>query len=339
MQIKYSVIIPIYNAEKTLKRCLDSLLRQKRQDAELILINDGSSDGSSKIIEEYKDRFGNIVSIEQENSGVSIARNTGLDAANGTYILFVDSDDYVSENYFETIDEAENEEDSDLIVFANSKNSGKTEDLGGLYKRIMNCSSNLDKMKLLITSRLIFEPSFKRFKREKIESKKLRFIEHMQIGEDFNFCLAYMIDCRTISAKNKVIYYFDTSGNNSLSRKYRPNIDDELLWQFREIFATIDACGLAMRERNELKKIAGYFTQRSVFTCITETFKTGQSQYWKNRSYYKEICRKFGDAYFQYTGYYSIIHFVLSFFIKHKLVMPLYGLAKIVKGRQFRRYA
>lgn len=339
MQIKYSVIIPIYNAEKTLKRCLDSLLRQKRQDAELILINDGSSDGSSKIIEEYKDRFGNIVSIEQENSGVSIARNTGLDAANGTYILFVDSDDYVSENYFETIDEAGNEEDSDLIVFANSKNNGKTEDLGDLYKHIMNCNSNLDKMKLLITSRLIFEPSFKRFKREKIESKKLRFIEHMQIGEDFNFCLAYMIDCRTISAKNKVIYYFDTSGNNSLSRKYRPNIDDELLWQFREIFATIDACGLAMRERNELKKIAGYFTQRSVFTCITETFKTGQSQYWKNRSYYKEICRKFGDAYFQYTGYYSIIHFVLSFFIKHKLVMPLYGMAKIVKGRQFRRYA
>ena len=106
MQIKYSVIIPIYNAEKTLKRCLDSLLRQKRQDAELILINDGSSDGSSKIIEEYKNRFGNIVSIEQENSGVSIARNTGLDAANGTYILFVDSYVYVSENYFESIDEA-----------------------------------------------------------------------------------------------------------------------------------------------------------------------------------------------------------------------------------------
>ena len=209
MQIKYSVIIPVYNAEKTLKRCLDSLLGQKRQDVEIILINDGSSDRSGEIIDEYRRKYGSIVSLEQENSGVSAARNRGLNAATGIYILFVDSDDYVSEDYFNVIDEAGEKEDSDLIVFANEKDGRKAEDFSKLYSSIMDCSRNLDKIKVLIASRVIFEPSFKRFKRTLIETKNLRFIEHMQIGEDFNFCLAYIIACKTISAIDRVIYYFD----------------------------------------------------------------------------------------------------------------------------------
>ena len=101
MQIKYSVIIPVYNAEKTLKRCLDSLLGQKRQDVEIILINDGSSDRSGEIIDEYRRKYGSIVSLEQENSGVSAARNRGLNAATGTYILFVDSDDFIESDMVE----------------------------------------------------------------------------------------------------------------------------------------------------------------------------------------------------------------------------------------------
>ena len=80
MQIKYSVIIPVYNAERTLKRCLDSLLSQQRMDVEIILINDGSSDRSAEIIGDFKTRFRNIKALTQENSGVSSARNSGLDA-------------------------------------------------------------------------------------------------------------------------------------------------------------------------------------------------------------------------------------------------------------------
>lgn len=335
MQIKYSVIIPVYNAQKTLARCLDSLVSQQRKDAEIILVNDGSSDGSEKIIEDYRKRFANIISIRQENRGVSVARNRGLEAAQGTYITFVDSDDYVSADYFQVMDEAGADDDPDLIVFANNKHRRKSDDFSILYQRILSCSNNLDKMKLLIGSRVIFEPSFKRFKRKLIEEKKLRFIEDMQIGEDFNFCLAYLIDCDTISAINKVIYYFDISGNESLSRRYREDIDEKLLWQFSEIFYTIDQSNLSDQEKNELKKIAGYFTQRSVFTCITERFKIGEISFWKNRGYYKEVCRKFGDNRFQYTGYCSIIHFVLSFLVKYRVVMPLYEVAVIAKGRQF----
>ena len=112
MGIKYSVIIPVYNAQKTLKRCLDSLLGQAREDVEIILINDGSSDRSGAIIEDYRNRYPNIRAVAQENSGVSAARNRGLDEAKGTYITFVDSDDYVSDDYFRVMDEAGEKEDS-----------------------------------------------------------------------------------------------------------------------------------------------------------------------------------------------------------------------------------
>lgn len=92
----YSVVIPVYNAEKTLRRCVDSLLRQDCSEVELILVNDGSKDGSLEICREYARQYDCVRVIDKPNGGVSTARNAGLDAAQGIYVLFVDSDDYVS---------------------------------------------------------------------------------------------------------------------------------------------------------------------------------------------------------------------------------------------------
>ena len=161
-QIKYSVIIPVYNAERTLKRCLDSLLGQKREDVEIILINDGSSDGSRAILEDYGRRFPNVRAVHQENAGVSAARNRGLDEAEGKYITFVDSDDYVSEDYFRAMDEAGEKEDSDLIVFAKDI-AGQGIDESNLYKKMCAASSLQEKREILLSSRIIFQPQYKRF--------------------------------------------------------------------------------------------------------------------------------------------------------------------------------
>ena len=102
--MRYTVICPIYNSEATLQRCLDSLLSQPCPDAELLLINDGSTDRSGEICQEYARRYPNLICRTTENRGVSAARNLGLELAQGTYILFVDSDDYVSPDYFRAID-------------------------------------------------------------------------------------------------------------------------------------------------------------------------------------------------------------------------------------------
>ncbi|MCD8020627.1 MAG: glycosyltransferase, partial [Clostridiales bacterium] len=92
-EIKYSVIIPVYNAKKTLVRCVESVLSQKRSDVELVIVNDGSTDESEKIISEYIEKNSNIVYISQKNAGVSRARNVGIENTHGKYITFLDSDD------------------------------------------------------------------------------------------------------------------------------------------------------------------------------------------------------------------------------------------------------
>jgi len=102
--LRYSVIIPVYNAANTLARCLDSLTPQLHENGEILLINDGSTDGSDIICKQYSAQYTNIRYFVQDNKGVSYARNACLEAATGEYILFVDSDDYVNENYFSIID-------------------------------------------------------------------------------------------------------------------------------------------------------------------------------------------------------------------------------------------
>ena len=100
---KISIIIPVYNVEKYLKTCLDSVINQTYQNLEIILVNDGSTDNSGKICEEYKRTNSRIILIHKKNEGLSAARNTGLGIATGEYISFLDSDDYISNDMLETL--------------------------------------------------------------------------------------------------------------------------------------------------------------------------------------------------------------------------------------------
>ena len=112
-----SIIVPVYNAEKTIKKCIDSILAQTYRNFELILINDGSRDSSLNILKEYENTDERIVVISQENSGVSVARNKGIDSARGDYIIFVDSDDYISENALEVLKgEIEKNSKLDMVI-------------------------------------------------------------------------------------------------------------------------------------------------------------------------------------------------------------------------------
>ena len=118
--MKYSVIVPIYNTEKYLKQCIDSLLNQTYLNIEIILIDDGSKDNSLNICLEYqKIYFNKIRVMSQKNKGVSAARNLGIEYATGDYIIFVDSDDFCFEYMIEEIDKAISK--SDLVTFGYNK--------------------------------------------------------------------------------------------------------------------------------------------------------------------------------------------------------------------------
>lgn len=111
-----SIIIPVFNCEKYLERCLNSLVTQSYGNFEAIVINDGSTDNSGNIIREYADKYNNFLIISQPNSGVSAARNIGVKKASGEYLLFVDGDDYLSEEYLRILVEAAVRETSDLVI-------------------------------------------------------------------------------------------------------------------------------------------------------------------------------------------------------------------------------
>ena len=123
---KLSIIIPVFNTdEKYLRECLDSVIRQTMQEIEIICVNDGSTDGSLDILNEYSKKDSRIIVIDKENAGVSVARNYGIDRASGEYIMFLDSDDYFLPEACQTVYETVCAENSDLGIFGHFTKKGK----------------------------------------------------------------------------------------------------------------------------------------------------------------------------------------------------------------------
>lgn len=163
---------------------MDSFTNQRFSDYEILLINDGSTDNSDAICREYADVNSKICYLSKENGGVSSARNLGLEQAKGEYVLFVDSDDYVSEDYFAVIDQALTLCCPDLLMFgmANTEVEKRTW-ITGVYQEIeeLNIARRIaDAMKQYLFSSLCS----KVFKRKIIENNGLRFSTDLSIGED-----------------------------------------------------------------------------------------------------------------------------------------------------------
>ena len=116
-EILVSIIIPVYNAEKFLKECLDSILLEQDINKEIIVVDNGSTDNSKKVVEDYLINHKDIVLLEEKNKGVSYARNTGIKASRGQYICFLDADDYLYPNALKDLLEATNKEENvDLVI-------------------------------------------------------------------------------------------------------------------------------------------------------------------------------------------------------------------------------
>lgn len=231
-----SVIVPIYNTEKYLRRCIDSILAQTFSDFELILVNDGSRDSSGAICDEYEDRDERVVVIHQENSGVSVARNHGMEVAKGKYISFVDSDDWVEVDYL----------DSFAKELENNPN-------GELYSQDV-IQINADKESILYS---VFQSlSFcvaKLFDAHIIQQHHLMFPSKVANAEDTLFMIDYLDCIEDVKYINNVGYHYETNDSGACERvKSRPDVYMEGLMRELRI---IDR-GLF---RNELTKQYAYY--------------------------------------------------------------------------------
>ena len=331
MQTKttYSVIVPVYNSEKTLARCLHSLTSPNRNDVQIIVVNDGSTDASESIILDFADRYPQIHYKYQENAGVSQARNTGLDLATGKYITFVDSDDFVREDYFDILDQYD---DCPLLIFCHHILGADDKHLSSLFCELQKLAPN-QRLNLLLSSRRIMSPWDKRFQRSIIEDCHLRFLKGMHIGEDFNFCMAYAMQCNEVQIEPEQIICNDVTGENSLSRKYRPLLDLQMLDVFTHITQTIQSSSQPEAQKTQLLAIADYLFVKNVFSCISEEFKQKNLSYNKDRFLIHKICNTFRP---ELSGKrVNLIHKAMRILLRLKIYWPFYLVSYWVKGRKY----
>lgn len=190
-----SVIVPVYNAERYLAECVDSILAQSLGDIEVILVDDGSTDVSPAMCDRYAAQDGQIICIHQENAGAAAARNRGLKVATGKYIAFVDSDDWIDRDMYETMVSAAEERNCDLVICDCVKESEAgsqiyTHELpGGFYDREAMVSRYFPQ--LLMPDSMEYPVTISNWllliRREIIEKNRLSFPEGMRFSEDLLF--------------------------------------------------------------------------------------------------------------------------------------------------------
>ena len=206
---KVSFIVPVYNTQEFVPRCLDSLLNQTCSEIEIVVVNDGSPDGSAAIIGEYARKDSRVRVVEKSNGGLSSARNAGMYVARGDIIDFVDSDDYVEPNLAEFLVDAFAEEHPEIIVFG-----AECEPAELASKRIKQLLSPEARVFESFDPALLFSANAQpyvwraAYSRELIEREALRFAENVRFAEDVVFQFeSYPLSAKTIVAPDKLYHY------------------------------------------------------------------------------------------------------------------------------------
>ena len=221
MNEKISIIVPVYNAETTLDRCIRALIEQTYENIEIILINDGSKDGSLQICRCYEAEDSRIRVIDKPNGGVSSARNAGLDIATGAFIMFCDSDDWAEPNWCEEL--ISHYEEGCLVMcghYVEGEQPYLPHKIRAKHNAERYARQDFYKLKLLNFN----APWNKIYRRAVIEAKNLRFHRDLTNGEDFLFILQYLNHISgDILFFDKCVFHYQWPQENSLSRRVPEN--------------------------------------------------------------------------------------------------------------------
>ncbi len=221
MEKLISVIVPVYNVGPYLKRCLDSILSQTYRNLEIILVDDGSTDNSGAICDEYKKLDKRVLVIHKENEGVSKARNVGMDISKGEYLTFVDSDDYIEPNMYEELYSSIERESADLAVcgFRQVRVNGE--------QKVNDASITIDWAKENIINNyftegvikeLMYSPWNKLFRKETL--KELRFNTKYRLGEDILFIFEFVEKMQKMVYVNGAFYHYMMHENSAMTSSF-----------------------------------------------------------------------------------------------------------------------
>lgn len=315
-----SVIIPVYNAAPYLNRCIDSVLGSAYSDFEIILVNDGSTDRSPDICRAYAEADSRVIYISQENRGVSVARNRGIEAAQGEWIVFLDSDDFIT-NDFLGMAAAEEFREQDMVLFRFALHApSASRPAPGDGAGAMAADSALktwegqsadstvgqalfyqgEEMLELISRVLVprpFEghsapdfrtPCARAYRRSLIERYSIRFSPDIRIGEDLLFNLEYQLRAKSCAYVPKTVYFYDIHGDSS-SHHFNPNLRQNhgrLLAAVRE---TLEKSGMLPRLQQDY---CSYGLENLTYVLIREIFSPLSTRtYRESRSLCREMRR------------------------------------------------
>ena len=235
----FSIIIPVYNVEDWLPRCLESILKDSCKDMELILVNDGSTDHSPEICDQYAAMHTNIQVIHKENGGLSSARNAGLNVASGEWISFIDSDDWVEQDCFSKIQSllmSQPDNVPDIVKFGYKKTGISEEQImipciaEGKYKRdeiirtLLPLAFGNRKISDSTIHTFILSACTHVYRHDFLRQEKVRFISERLVGsEDFLFIYSLYMRASSVLVSHLIWYNYDTR-EGSLTQTYKPDL-------------------------------------------------------------------------------------------------------------------
>lgn len=199
----FSIVIPVFNTEKYLKDCVDSVLSQSYRDFEVILVDDGSNDSSLAICRQYEAEDRRVKVLHKENGGVSSARNMGIDVATGKYITFIDADDYILEGSLDHVTKLIGQDNSDFIAGQVIK---ITKRKTFIYKSL-NDGHNLN-------GECVKHLGGAFMRLDIIKDNKLKFTEGLAYSEDRVFLCETVLHCRTVTTSSRCLYTYRISENS-----------------------------------------------------------------------------------------------------------------------------
>ncbi len=286
-KIKVSVIIPIYNTEKFLRKCIESIVNQTLQEIEMILINDGSTDNSHNICLEYAEKYPEKIRyINNKNIGCSATRNLGIELAQGEYIAFVDSDDYIEKEMYEEMYKVARNKSLDVII------------LGIIYEDSFNKIQGISIPQNIkfyydyfkVTNKLA-NPVNKLFKKDVILKNKINFPLNTHSGEDIVFYFKFLSQTKKISSLPKAYYHYVNHGLNSI---YNFEKRKGIFVSFKELYDYLLKNKL-FRDKKLMKKfyeLFDFYAVKAVFFMLLNPIKVSEEKYKKYNKIYCEELKK-----------------------------------------------
>ena len=314
---KISVIVPVYNVETYLERCVESILQQTYAHFELILINDGSTDSSGQICDHLASQYENIKVYHIENAGVSNARNMGIQLATGSWVTFIDSDDFVTQDYLATLASAvEGVNVGFAIAPLHHIKNGIVTDLPSHSGKTELWSTEETMKELLMTTRTSFFPVAKLFKRVLLADEK--FNTNYHLAEDALFLTELLLKTRCSCVFiDKPVYYYDHREGSATTSVNRHVFDTIEVYQ--QIIAQVSQAFPNLKYELINRECWSYITvyDKIIFTSREEYQKEKAELRTWIIQHRREIWK---DAYFTTFRKVAILSLVISPWLYKKIV-------------------